>query len=65
MAGRLIIVAAPSGGGKTSMIRFLMERHPHLANPLTPVPRYRGVAGRAANLVLHAARCMQREGSRL
>jgi len=45
MAGRLIIVAAPSGGGKTSMIRFLMERHPHLVHSVSHTTRSRRPGG--------------------
>lgn len=35
MSGRLIIIASPSGGGKTSIINELMRRHPELIHSIS------------------------------
>ncbi|MBM4394302.1 MAG: guanylate kinase [Deltaproteobacteria bacterium] len=37
--GRLIIISAPSGGGKTSVIRYLMERHPDMVHSISATTR--------------------------
>ena len=54
-------VLRQAGYARTQIERYL-DRHPELTNPLGPVPHYRGVAGRAANLVLHVARLMRTQG---
>src|SRR5208283_4130839 len=43
-------------------IRSYVDRHPELRSPLYRVPRDSGVAGVAANFVLHVADRMKREG---
>ena len=43
-------------------IRSYVDRHPELRSPLYRVPRDSGVAGVAANFVLHIADRMKREG---
>lgn len=39
MSGRLVIVVSPSGGGKTSVIRHLMERHPEIIHSVSYTTR--------------------------
>lgn len=45
-------------GKKLEDIRAFVERHPELSRPLYRVPHHPGVAGVAANFVLHAADLM-------
>ena len=49
-------------GYSLTEVEHYLHRHPELARPLCPVPHSRGVAGRAAGLVLHVARRMRAEG---
>lgn len=45
MPGRLVIFVAPSGGGKTSVIRCLMERHPDLVHSVSQTTRSKRPGG--------------------
>src|SRR5271170_7596387 len=53
-AGRLYVVSAPSGAGKTSLVRALMEREPRLrfsVSYTTRAPRPNEVEGRDYHFV--------------
>ena len=39
MTGKLIIITAPSGAGKTSITRYLLHKHPHLAFSISAATR--------------------------
>ena len=55
--GRLYVVAAPSGAGKTSLVKALMEREPRLrfsVSYTTRKPRPNEVEGRDYHFVTHA-----------
>lgn len=39
MSGRLLIIVAPSGGGKTSVINHLMDRHPGIIHSISYTTR--------------------------
>ena len=55
--GRLYVVAAPSGAGKTSLVKALMEREPRLrfsVSYTTRKPRPNEVDGRDYHFVTHA-----------
>jgi guanylate kinase len=55
--GRLFVIAAPSGAGKTSLVKALMERRPELAfsvSHTTRKPRPNEVDGRDYHFVDHA-----------
>ena len=48
MPGELFVVAAPSGAGKTSLVRALIERHPEVGvtvSHTTRAPRTREING--------------------
>jgi guanylate kinase len=52
--GRLYVIAAPSGAGKTSLVKALMEREPHIqfsVSYTTRKPRPNEVAGRDYHFV--------------
>jgi len=55
--GRLYVVAAPSGAGKTSLVKALMEREPRLrfsVSYTTRKPRANEIDGRDYHFVTHA-----------
>ena len=57
-AGRLFVIAAPSGAGKTSLVKALLERKPRLAvsvSHTTRAPRPNEVDGREYHFVSPAA----------
>ena len=52
--GRLYVVSAPSGAGKTSLVKALMEREPHIrlsVSYTTRTPRPNEIAGRDYHFV--------------
>src|SRR5208282_4641193 len=55
--GRLYVIAAPSGAGKTSLVRALMDREPRLrfsVSYTTRKPRANKVDGRDYHFLTHA-----------
>ena len=55
--GRLFVIAAPSGAGKTSLVKALMEREPRLkfsVSYTTRKPRPKEVDGRDYHFVTQA-----------
>jgi hypothetical protein len=54
--------ALARSGRTLEELRAYVDAHPEMKKALYVVPKTDGVAGRAANFVLHVAACMEKEG---
>lgn len=63
--GRLIIISAPSGGGKTSVIHHFLEHHPKTIHSISHTTRPKRPGGVDENYYINVAREVFEEGIKL